>query len=121
MPSAPSDPLNEHASHLPTLSRPSSSHPKPPHPTPARAPLLRGLALHLLADLEVDLEELAHAAVQAHALALVEVRLAVLGRDALGRAGLGESVLQKGRRGWLAVGNPSLLGVLGGGGFKEVG
>lgn len=75
-----------------TLRRPSPStplsHPKPPH-RPAAPAFLRRLPLHLLADLEVDLEELAHAAVEADALALVEVRLAVLGRDALLRAGLG--------------------------------
>jgi hypothetical protein len=55
------------------------------------------LALHLLRNLDVDLEELAHAAVQAHGLALVEVGFAVLGRDALLGAGVDESV-QKGEK-----------------------
>lgn len=54
-------------------------------------PLLRlCLALHLLRNLDVDLEELAHAAVQADRLALVQVGLAVLGRDALLGAGVDE-------------------------------
>lgn len=48
-------------------------------------PILR-LALHLLADLNVHLEELGHAAVQAHGLALVEIRLTVRRIDALCRA-----------------------------------
>ena len=52
--------------------------------------LALGLALHLLADLDVDLEELAHAAVEADGLALVEVGFAVLGRNALLGAGVDE-------------------------------
>jgi hypothetical protein len=55
------------------------------------AALLRGrLALHLLRDFDVDFEELAHAAVEAYGLALVEVGFAVLGRDALLGAGVDE-------------------------------
>ena len=50
------------------------------------------LALHLLRNLDVDLEELAHAAVQADRLALVQVGFAVLGRDALLGAGVNEPV-----------------------------
>ena len=53
------------------------------------------LALHLLRHLDVDLEELAHAAVQAHGLALVQVGFAVLGRDAFLGAGVDESVVGK--------------------------
>jgi hypothetical protein len=57
----------------------------------ATTALLRGgLALHLLRDLDVDLEELAHAAVEADGLALVEVGFAVLGRNALLGAGVDE-------------------------------
>jgi hypothetical protein len=55
------------------------------------AALLRGrLALHLLRDFDVDFEELAHAAVEAHGLALVEVGFAVLGGNALLGAGVDE-------------------------------
>lgn len=54
----------------------------------ATALLRGGLALHLLRNLDVDLEELAHAAVEADGLALVEVGFAVLRRNAL----LGASV-----------------------------
>jgi hypothetical protein len=50
------------------------------------------LALHLLRNLDVDLEELAHAAVQAHGLALVQVGFAVLRGDAFLGAGVDESV-----------------------------
>lgn len=50
------------------------------------------LALHLLRNLDVDLEELAHAAVQAHGLALVQVGFAVLRGDALLGAGVDEPV-----------------------------
>lgn len=49
------------------------------------------LALHLLADLNIDLEELGDAAVEAHGLALVQIRLAVGCVDALCRAGLQET------------------------------
>lgn len=55
------------------------------------AALLRGrLALHLFGHLDVDFEELTHAAVEADRLALVEVGFAVLGRDALLGAGVDE-------------------------------
>ena len=53
--------------------------------------LALGLALHLLADLDVDLEELAHAAVEADGLALVEVGFAVRCVDAFRGAGLEET------------------------------
>lgn len=46
--------------------------------------------MHLLRDLDVDFEELAHAAVEADGLALVEVGFAVLGRNALLGAGVDE-------------------------------
>lgn len=62
-------------------------------------PLLRlRLALHLLRHLDVDLEELAHAAVQAHGLALVQVGFAVLGGDALLGAGVDEPVAKEERK-----------------------
>ena len=62
----------------------------------ATTALLRGgLALHLLRDLDVDLEELAHAAVQAHGLALVQVGFAVLRGDALLGAGVDEPIVGK--------------------------
>lgn len=48
------------------------------------------LALHLLRHLDVDFEELAHAAVQAHGLALVEFAFAVLRGNALLGAGVDE-------------------------------
>jgi hypothetical protein len=41
-----------------------------------------GLALHLLADLDVDLEELGYAAVEADGLALVQIGFAVRCIDA---------------------------------------
>jgi hypothetical protein len=53
------------------------------------------LALHLLRNLDVDLEELADAAVQAHGLALVQVGFAVLGGDALFGAGVDEPIVGK--------------------------
>lgn len=56
----------------------------------ATALLRGGLALHLLRNLDVDFEELAHAAVEADGLALVEVGFAVLGRNALLGAGVDE-------------------------------
>lgn len=52
-----------------------------------------GLALHLLADLDVDVEELGHAAVEADGLALVEVAFAVIGGDTLLGAGLGQAII----------------------------
>lgn len=54
--------------------------------------LLGCIALHLLADLDIDVEELGHAAVETHGLALVEVAFAVVGRDTLLGAGLGQAV-----------------------------
>lgn len=55
-----------------------------PSGTTAAAPhLTRLLVLHDVRDLHVDVEELGGAAVEAHALALVELALAVVGRDAL--------------------------------------
>jgi hypothetical protein len=47
--------------------------------------------LHLLADLDVDVEELGDTAVEADGLALVEVALTVVGGNALAGAGLGET------------------------------
>lgn len=52
-----------------------------------------GLALHLLADLDVDIEELGHTTVEADRLALVEVAFAVIGGDALLGAGLGQAMI----------------------------
>lgn len=51
------------------------------HATAESLPAL-GLALHLLADLDVDLEELGHAAVEANGLALVQIAFAVRCVDA---------------------------------------
>lgn len=48
------------------------------------------LALHLLADLDVDFEELCDAAVEADGLALVEIGFTVRGIDALLAAGLNQ-------------------------------
>ena len=56
----------------------------------ATALLRGGLALHLLRNLDVDFEELAHAAVEADGLALVEVGFAVLRGNALLGAGVNE-------------------------------
>lgn len=53
--------------------------------------LLTSALLHLLADLDVDIEELGDTAVQADGLALVQVTLAVVGGDTLLGAGLGEA------------------------------
>jgi hypothetical protein len=50
-----------------------------------------GLALHLFANLDVDLEELCDAAVETNGLALVEVGFAVRGIDALLAAGLDQT------------------------------
>lgn len=50
-----------------------------------------GFALHLLADLDVDIEELGDTAVQADGFALVEIAFAVVGGNALLGAGLGEA------------------------------
>jgi len=58
--------------------------------------------LHLLRDLDVDFEELAHAAVEADGLALVEVGFAVLGRNALLGAGVDEPE-KKGESVWDGV------------------
>lgn len=49
------------------------------------------IALHLLADLDVDVEELADAAVEADGLALVQLAFAVVVGDAFLGAGLGET------------------------------
>lgn len=57
-----------------------------------------GLALHLLADLDVDVEELGHAAVEANGLALVEVAFAVIGGDTLLGAGLGQAMIRDGNK-----------------------
>ena len=54
----------------------------------ATALLRGGLALHLLRNLDVDLEELAHAAVEAHGFAFAEVCFAVGGLDAFAGAGV---------------------------------
>lgn len=58
--------------------------------TAAHLPLL--LVLHDIRDLHVDVEEFGGAAIEAHALALVELALAVLGGDALLLADLVEAV-----------------------------
>jgi hypothetical protein len=83
-----------------------------PLPNPLRINLLSEttallglrLALHLLRHLDVDLEELAHAAVQAHGLALVQVGFAVLGRDAFLGAGVDESVVESALVRWCHLG-----------------
>ena len=53
--------------------------------------LALGLALHLLADLDVDLEELADAAVEADGFALVEIGFPVVCVYAFGCARLDEA------------------------------
>ena len=73
----------------------------------ATALLRGGLALHLLRDLDVDLEELTHAAVEANGLALVEVGFAVLRRNALLGAGVDEPVGEGGSVSWREVGRAS--------------
>lgn len=60
--------------------------------------LLTSALLHLLANLDVDIEELGDTAVQADRLALVQVALAVVGGDTLLGAGLGEA-----KRGWVRI------------------
>jgi hypothetical protein len=60
------------------------------HATSSLLPLC--LSLHLLRNLDIDLEELAHASVQTYGFALVEVPFAVGGIDAFFAAGLYESV-----------------------------
>jgi len=62
---------------------------RPKHAPTTLGPLLcRRLTLHLLRHLDIHLEELGHAAVEADGLALVEVGFAVLGWDALLGAGV---------------------------------
>jgi hypothetical protein len=46
------------------------------------------LSLHLLADLDVDFEELCHASIQTNRLSFVEITFAVVGRYALLRTRL---------------------------------
>ena len=46
------------------------------------------LSLHLLADLDVDLEELCHASIQTDRLSFVEIAFAVVGRYAFLRTRL---------------------------------
>ena len=54
------------------------------------ATLLVGcVALHLLADFDVDVKELGHTTIQTHGLALVQITFAVVARDTLLGAGLG--------------------------------
>jgi hypothetical protein len=107
-----SSPLSPHRSHQFQAHVNTSSHsyaisyhtpyimPFPPHSnipslrpkhSPAPAPSLR-LALHLLADLDIDLEELGHTSVQAHGLALVEIGFAVRCVDAFVAAGFEETM-----------------------------
>ena len=50
-----------------------------------------GITLHLLADLDVDVEELADAAVETNGLALVQLAFAVVVGDTFLGAGLGET------------------------------
>lgn len=63
------------------------------HTTAAAAATLRRLLLHVLRHVHVHGKELGGAAVQADALALVELALAVVGRHALGGAGLDQTGL----------------------------
>lgn len=51
-----------------------------------------GITLHLLADLDVDVEELADAAVEADGLALVQLAFAVVVGDTFLCAGFGETI-----------------------------
>lgn len=65
--------------------------------------LLTSTLLHLLANLDVDIEELGDTAVQADRLALVQVTLAVVGGDTLLGAGLGEAAERRVREGWSTI------------------
>jgi hypothetical protein len=58
------------------------------HATSASSLPSSRVSLHLLRDLDVHLEELGHASVQAHTLALVQVSFSVVGGYALFKAGL---------------------------------
>lgn len=51
------------------------------------------IALHLLANLDVDIEELAHAAVEADGFAFVQVTFAVVVGEAFLGAGFGQAVV----------------------------
>ena len=51
-----------------------------------------GIALHLFADLDVDVEELADAAVEADGFALVQVAFAVVVGDTFLGAGFGQTI-----------------------------
>jgi hypothetical protein len=59
--------------------------------THATALFVGSLALHLLANLDVDFEELGDAAVQADRFALVQLGFPVIGRNAFGVARLSET------------------------------
>jgi hypothetical protein len=61
------------------------SHLSPKHPPTTLLPIR--LSLHLLAHFNIDLEEFAHAAVQTHGFALVEIGFPVRGVYAFGGAG----------------------------------
>lgn len=65
--------------------------------------LAGGLSLHLLGDLDVDLEELADATVEADGLALVEVTLAIGVGNALLGAGLDQTANVISTRGGVTV------------------
>lgn len=49
----------------------------------SRTNSIRRVLLHLLADLDIRIHELGHTPVETHALRLVELGIAVVGRDAL--------------------------------------
>jgi hypothetical protein len=87
------------------LKQPPPPFPCPPRPqpneplrtkhTPTSSLLLLRLALHLLAHLDIDLEELGDTAVETHGFAFVQVWLAVGCVDAFFGAGCYEAVLKE--------------------------
>ena len=60
--------------------------------------LLSSITLHLLANLDVDVEELGDTAVEADGLALVQVTLAVVDGDTLLGARLGQAMIRDGNK-----------------------
>lgn len=75
-----------------STSNPTILHTPTKHTTTTPLPSLR-LTLHLLANLDIDLEELSDAAIQAHGFALVQICLAVRCVDAFCGAGFEEAIV----------------------------
>ena len=62
------------------------------HATAATASTSSGIVLHLLADFQVDFEELGDAAVEADGFAFVQLAFAIVGWDAFLRAGADQTM-----------------------------